>query len=84
MQTNSALIELVELLEEYAPAWYSEEHHHRAMQALGRSTEGGSLVSGSLIKGPLGSIESLPAARGSERNRFHGGACRASLISRKG
>ena len=27
-------IELFNLLEEYAPAWYTEEHHQRAMAAL--------------------------------------------------
>jgi len=27
--------ELFELLEEYAPAWYTEEHHNRAIAALG-------------------------------------------------
>lgn len=29
-----ALAELYELLEEYAPTWYSEEMHHRAEAAL--------------------------------------------------
>jgi len=29
-----ALMELFELLEEYAPAWYTEEHHNRAVAAL--------------------------------------------------
>jgi hypothetical protein len=29
-----ALAELYELLEEYAPTWYSEELHHRAEAAL--------------------------------------------------
>lgn len=29
-----ALLELFNLLEEYAPAWYSEELHNRALSAL--------------------------------------------------
>jgi len=28
-----AFLELLELLEEYAPLWYSEEHHQRALTA---------------------------------------------------
>jgi len=28
------LEELFKLLEDYAPAWYSEEHHNRAVAAL--------------------------------------------------
>jgi len=28
-----SFLELFELLEEYAPAWYSEEHHNRAVAA---------------------------------------------------
>jgi hypothetical protein len=83
MQTNSALIELVELLEEYAPAWYSEEHHHRAMQALGRSAEGRSLVSGSSMEGSWQSIDSLKDAPGAERMRSESGTCRASLKSHR-
>ena len=29
-----ALSDLHSLLEEYAPAWYTEEHHHKAESAL--------------------------------------------------
>jgi len=28
-----SFIELFELLEEYAPVWYTEQHHNRAMAA---------------------------------------------------
>ena len=31
----SILRELFELLEDYAPMWYTEEHHNRAASALG-------------------------------------------------
>ena len=31
---KEVLAELVELLEEYAPAWYTKEHHKRALAAL--------------------------------------------------
>ena len=34
-EANVALRELFELLEDYAPAWYTEEHHNRAAAALG-------------------------------------------------
>jgi hypothetical protein len=36
MALNPAAVlrELYELLEDYAPAWYSEEHHERAVAAL--------------------------------------------------
>ena len=27
-------VELVDLLEQYAPAWYTKEHHRRAIEAL--------------------------------------------------
>ncbi len=33
-----ALRELYELLEDYAPVWYSEEAHYRARAALGQRT----------------------------------------------
>lgn len=33
---SEVLAELVELLEEYAPSWYTEEQHNRAMTALQR------------------------------------------------
>ena len=29
-----AFVELFQLLEEYAPVWYTEEHHNRALAAL--------------------------------------------------
>jgi hypothetical protein len=32
--SKSILEDLFELLEEYAPAWYTEEHHNRAVTAL--------------------------------------------------
>jgi hypothetical protein len=32
--TKAALEELFELLEEYGPIWYTEEHHNRALSAL--------------------------------------------------
>jgi hypothetical protein len=31
---REVLEELFELLEDYAPTWYTEEHHNRAMAAL--------------------------------------------------
>jgi hypothetical protein len=31
---KAALEELFELLEDYAPVWYTEEHHDRAIKAL--------------------------------------------------
>ena len=34
-EASAALRELFELLEDYAPAWYTEEHHNRAAAALG-------------------------------------------------
>lgn len=34
-ETNAVLRELVELLEDYAPIWYTEELHARAASALG-------------------------------------------------
>jgi CheY-like chemotaxis protein len=36
--SHAVLRELVELLEEYAPTWYTEEHHDRAAAALGDSS----------------------------------------------
>jgi hypothetical protein len=36
---HAALKELFDLLEDYAPAWYTEELHNRAAAALWRSTE---------------------------------------------
>jgi prephenate dehydrogenase len=32
--TREVLEELFQLLEDYAPAWYTEEHHDRAVAAL--------------------------------------------------
>ena len=32
---NAVLRELFELLEDYAPAWYTEEHHNRLAAAIG-------------------------------------------------
>jgi septation ring formation regulator EzrA len=32
--TREVLEELYELLEDYAPAWYTERHHKRAVAAL--------------------------------------------------
>ena len=32
--TRAVLHELVLLLEDYAPAWYTQEHHDRAFSAL--------------------------------------------------
>jgi hypothetical protein len=34
LTAKEALAELIELLEDYAPAWYTEEHHQRAVAAL--------------------------------------------------
>ena len=31
---TETLVELFELLEDYAPVWYTEEHHHHAVAAL--------------------------------------------------
>jgi hypothetical protein len=31
---TGAFLELFELLEEYAPVWYTEEHHNRALAVL--------------------------------------------------
>ena len=36
--TREVLEELFQLLEEYAPTWYTEEHHNRAVEALRRSS----------------------------------------------
>ena len=33
------LLELFNLLEQYAPVWYAEEHHHRAVAAMRSSPE---------------------------------------------
>ena len=34
LTAKEALAELIELLEDYAPTWYTEEHHKRALAAL--------------------------------------------------
>jgi len=34
-EMNAVLRELFELLEDYAPAWYTEDLHNRAASALG-------------------------------------------------
>ena len=34
-ETKAVLLELVELLEDYAPIWYTEELHNRAAAVLG-------------------------------------------------
>ena len=39
MSTNAALQLLFKLLEEYAPVWYTVEHHNLAVDALLQSTE---------------------------------------------
>jgi len=39
MSTSAALERLFELLEEYAPVWYTEEHHNLAVDALAQSAE---------------------------------------------
>ena len=33
--SDTVLRELFELLEDYAPAWYTEEHHNRLAAAIG-------------------------------------------------
>ena len=38
-----ALQELFELLEDYAPSWYTEEHHNRAAAALGQLLSQGAI-----------------------------------------
>lgn len=35
--SHEVLLELFNLLEEYAPVWYTEELHNRAVAALGKS-----------------------------------------------
>jgi hypothetical protein len=39
LSANAALKELFDLLEDYAPAWYTDQHHNRAVAALSRSSE---------------------------------------------
>ena len=33
-EARQALVELFDLLEEYAPKWYTESHHARALAAI--------------------------------------------------
>jgi hypothetical protein len=35
VDSQAVLRELFELLEDYAPAWYTETHHNRVVAALG-------------------------------------------------
>ncbi len=37
--SREVLEELFELLEDYAPTWYTEEHHNRAVAALLHSSK---------------------------------------------
>jgi hypothetical protein len=39
MSTTAALKLLFELLEDYAPVWYTEEHHNLAVDALTQAGE---------------------------------------------
>jgi hypothetical protein len=41
MKTKAVLLELFELLETYAPAWYSEEQRDRAIAALNYTDKAG-------------------------------------------
>ncbi len=86
MQTRSPLNELFELLEEYAPVWYSEEHRRRALQALGQSADAGFLDTGSTIGGPAWSSLLLcgPDAQGAEPIRPRSGVRSCRLLRRKG
>lgn len=38
--TREVLEEFFQLLEDYAPTWYTEEHHNRAVAALRAAGEG--------------------------------------------
>lgn len=44
-EPGNALEELFGLLEEYGPAWYTEEHHNRAVHALLQMKCGGQSAS---------------------------------------
>jgi hypothetical protein len=82
MQTKAALLELFELLEDYAPVWYSEEHHNRAVQALGQFADPPLLIDESTR-----SIHSLPSSdahRAESSRAAKGGTRRAALVARKG
>jgi hypothetical protein len=39
MSSSAALKILFELLEDYAPVWYTEEHHNLAAEALAQSAD---------------------------------------------
>jgi hypothetical protein len=77
MQTRSTLKELFELLEEYAPSWYSEEHHNRAVRALAADPES--------IAGPSrnGRSSRRSDSVASDHIQSNKGTRRAPLISRK-
>ena len=59
MKTKAVLIELFELLEAYAPSWYSEEQRDRAIAALKYTDRAGLrlLKSGNHPGHPQSSIE---------------------------
>lgn len=57
MKTKAVLLELFELLETYAPSWYSEEQRDRAIAALNYSDK----AALRLVK-PPSSGQSAPAA----------------------
>jgi hypothetical protein len=79
MQTRTTLKELFELLEEYAPSWYSEEHHNRAVHALAQSADPES------IAGPSrnGRSSRRSDSIGADHIQSNKGTRRAPLISRK-
>jgi hypothetical protein len=79
MQTRSTLKELFELLEEYAPTWYSEEHHNRAVHALAQSADPESII------GPSrnGRSSRRSDASGAEHIQSSKGTRRTPLIARK-
>jgi len=58
MKTKAVLQELFDLLEAYAPAWYTEEQHHRAVAALQQAKPGLQLVRPS---SEPGTAESAPS-----------------------
>jgi hypothetical protein len=61
MSARSALKELFELLEEYAPMWYTEEHRRLAVAALGKSAEDATRAdrAGASSRGPTRKSASL-------------------------
>jgi hypothetical protein len=52
MSNTAALKALFELLEEYAPVWYTEEHHKLAVEALAQSAD--YRATATPLKGPEG------------------------------